>query len=136
MFGAKIESFNIITLRETGMRGTTEYEIVTKDDIAEVSFYRIRYTQSQDSRELDRRVVCSKETIIKLLNGCHILSWRGFVGECPKDVLDGIAFTFEATVNQDKKIYARGSQNFPEYYGDFINGLRDILDNKQNMIIT
>ena len=44
MFGnksKKIESFTIVTLRETGMRGSTEYEIVMKDDKAEVSFYWI-----------------------------------------------------------------------------------------------
>ena len=83
MFGNKnksIGSFKIVTLRETGMRGSTEYEIVMKDDEAEISFYWIKYTQGKDSRELDKRAVCSKETVVKLLNDCNILSWNGFVG--------------------------------------------------------
>ncbi len=130
MFGnknKKIESFTIVTLRETGMRGSTEYEIVMKDDKAEVSFYWIKYTQGKDSRELDRRAVCDKETVICLLNDCNILSWNGFVGKHPKGVLDGIMFTFNAVVGHDEKIYAHGSENFPKHYRDLTHGLYEIL---------
>ena len=133
MFGnrnMKICSFNIITLRETGMRGSTEYGIVMKDDKAEVSFYRIKYTQGKDCRVLDNRAVCSAETVIGLLNDCNILSWNGFVGKHPKGVLDGIMFTFEAIVNQGEKIYAHGSENFPKHYRDLRNGLYEILNDK------
>ena len=38
----RIVSFDKVTLRESGMRYTVEYEIVTKDGIAEVSLYSIR----------------------------------------------------------------------------------------------
>ncbi len=133
MFGnrnGKIGSFDIITLRETGMRGSTEYEIVMKDDKAEVSFYWIKYTQGKDCRVLDRRAVCSVETVIGLLNDCNILSWNGFVGKHPKGVLDGIMFTFEAIVDQGEKIYAHGSENFPKHYRDLRNGLYEILNDK------
>ena len=129
MFGnKKIESFSIVTLRETGMRGSSEFEIVMKDDEAEVSLYRIKYTQGKDIRELDKRAVCSKETVIKLLNDCNILSWNGFVGKHPKGVLDGIMFTFEAMVDQGEKIYAHGSENFPKHYRDLTNVLYKILN--------
>ena len=130
MFGNKnkmIGSFSIVTLRETGMRGSTEYEIVMKDDQAEVSFYWIKYLQGKDSRELDKRAVCSKDTVIRLLNDCDILSWNGFVGKHPKGVLDGKMFTFDAIVDQDEKIYAHGSENFPKHYRDLTDGLYEIL---------
>ena len=129
MFGNKnIESFSIVTLRETGMRGSSEFEIVMKNDEAEVSLYSIKYTQGKDIRELDKRAVCSKETVIKLLNDCNILSWNGFVGKHPKGVLDGIMFTFEAMVDQGEKIYAHGSENFPKHYRDLTNVLYKILN--------
>ena len=124
---SKIETFSIVTLRESGMRGSTEYEIALNDDKAEISFYRIKYTQGMDCRELERRIVCIKDTIIKLLNDCDILSWNGFVGNHPKGVLDGTMFTFNAAVDQDKKIYARGSENFPKHYREFVNGLYDMI---------
>ncbi|MBP3856136.1 MAG: hypothetical protein IK990_11065 [Ruminiclostridium sp.] len=124
---AKIETFSIVTLRESGMRGSTEYEIVMNDDKAEISFYWIKYTQGKDCRELDRRALCSRDTIIRLLNDCDIMSWNGFVGNHPKGVLDGTMFTFNATVDQDKKIYAHGSENFPKHYREFVNALNDHL---------
>ena len=123
----RIETFGIITLRESGMRGSAEYEIVMKGEEAEISFYRIRYTQGSDSRELERRAVCSKDTLIGLLNDCDILSWNGFVGKHPRGVLDGTMFTFSADVGQDKKIFAHGSENFPGHYREFVNGLNKHL---------
>ena len=124
---AAIETFSTVTLRESGMRGSTEYEIVMNDDKAEISFYWIKYIQGKDCRELDRRALCSKDTVLKLLNDCDILSWNGFVGNHPKGVLDGIMFTFNADVDQDIKIYARGSANFPKHYREFVNGLHSML---------
>ena len=124
---AKIETFSTVTLRESGMRGSAEYEIVMNDDKAEISFYWIKYDQGKECRELDKRAVCSKDTVIKLLNDCDILSWNGFVGNHPKGVLDGTMFTFSADVDRDKKIYAHGSENFPKHYREFVNALSDFL---------
>ena len=42
----KIESFEIVTLRLSGMRFTTEYEIVMKGKDAEVVEYAIRYNSA------------------------------------------------------------------------------------------
>ena len=124
---SKIETFSIVTLRESGMRGSTEYEIVMNDDKAEISFYWIKYTQGKDCRELDRRAVCSKDTVIRLFNDCDIMSWNGFAGKHPKGVLDGTMFTFTATVNREEKIYAHGSENFPKHYREFVNGLYGMI---------
>lgn len=130
MFGKrKIESFEIVTLRISGMRHVTEYEIVMKDGKAEVSRYEIRFTQGKNvERVLEKSVVCGEEKALKLLNDCKLLSWNGFHGEHPRGVKDGTTFTLKATVNGDKQIYANGSQNFPRHYRDFTDGLYDILN--------
>ena len=123
-----IVSFDIITLRESGMRYTCEYEIVMKDGKAEVSQYEIRYNRSEVRRALVRRAVCSADTVLKLLNDCRFISWNGFNGPHPKGVLDGIMFSLKATVNDGKRITAEGSQNFPKHYRDFTHGLNNILE--------
>lgn len=124
----KIESFEIITLRESGMRITCEYEIVNKDDNAEVSEYEIRYGNKEDERVLMRRAVCSAEKMLKLLNDCKLLSWDGFNGKHPKYILDGIMFRFNATVNGDRTVQASGSENFPKHYREFTNELYAMLN--------
>ena len=123
----RTETFEIVTLRESGMRGSWEYEIVMKDGRAEVSLYMIRYTGGDDERELSLRAECGADEMITLLNDCRILSWDGFNGPHPKGVRDGIMFRFSATVNGGEKITASGSQNFPRRYRDFTDGLYGIL---------
>ncbi|MBP5604216.1 MAG: hypothetical protein J6X60_01550 [Ruminiclostridium sp.] len=125
-----IYSFSNILLRESGMRYTTEYEIIMKDGEAEVSLYGIKYTGGEDRRELYKRAMCSKETVLDLLNDCRFLSWNGFFGKHPRSVRDGTMFTLDAVVNQEEKIHAVGSENFPEHYRDFVNGLNSVFDNE------
>lgn len=122
-----VTSLEIITLRESGMRYSAEYEILMKDGKAEVSQYDIRYSHGEDQRLLTRRAVCEEETILDLLNECNFISWDGFNGPHPKGVLDGIMFRLNATVNEGKNIHANGSQNFPKHYRDFTDGLYNIL---------
>lgn len=122
-----IVSFEIVTLHTSGMRHVTEYEIVQKDGQAEVSQYAIRFSKEEDRRLLEKRAVCSIADILKLLNDCRLLSWDGFNGPHPKNVLDGTMFTLKAVVNGDRKIFAEGSQNFPRHYRDFTDGLYEIL---------
>ena len=123
-----ITDFEIITLRTSGMRNTTEQEIVRKDAVAEVSEYYFRCVKDGGrERVLERRTEVSIEEILSLLNDCKILSWDGFVGKHPKGVLDGTQFTLSATVNEDVKIYAHGSQNFPKTYRQFTDGLYEIM---------
>ena len=76
--------------------------------------------------------MCSTDTVLELLNKCRILSWDGFNGPHPKNVKDGIMFTLKATVNEGKKIYATGSQNFPKHYRDFRDGLNALSEVKNN----
>ncbi len=128
----KIVSFDTVTLRESGMRYVIEYEILMKADHAEVSRYGIRFARNEDQRILEKRAVCSTDTVLELLNKCRILSWDGFNGPHPKNVKDGIMFTLKATVNEGKKIYATGSQNFPKHYRDFRDGLNALSEVKNN----
>ena len=123
----RIVSFDVVNLRESGMRYVIEYEIVMKEDQAEVSLYGIRFSGNEDRRTLEKRAVCDPKTIIDLLNDSDLLSWDGFHGAHPKNVNDGIMFTLKATVNEGEKIYADGSQNFPRHYRELRDGLSSIL---------
>ena len=122
-----IESFELVTLRTSGMRFVTEREIMMIDGVAEVSEYGIRFSNGAEERVLERRAVCSEEQILKLLNDCRLLQWDGFDGPHPKGVLDGTMFCLNATVNGEKKIRAQGSENFPKHFRDFTDGLYRIL---------
>ena len=126
----KIVSFNVVTLREMGMRSTREWEITAKGEEAEISLYFIKFGQQEDVRELEERAVCPISQALGLLNGSGVLSWDGFVGNHPKDVRDGIMFSLKATVNGSRKIYAHGSENFPEHFREFRDGLEAILSQK------
>ncbi len=125
---SQIESFEIITLHTSGMRYSADVEIVMKGDAAEVSQYQIRYRYPEDERILEKRVSVSCDTILKLLNECRLLSWDGFHGKHPRGVRDGTMFSLNAVVNGGKIIRADGSQNFPEHYRDFSNGLYEMLN--------
>ncbi|MBR6917608.1 MAG: hypothetical protein IKN38_05435 [Clostridia bacterium] len=127
----KTESFEIVNLHLSGMRGAYEYEILPKDGEAEVSYYGIRYSEGKEDRVLESRALCPAEKMIGILNDCRIMSWGGFHGKHPKGVLDGIMFTFEATVNGGERIHADGSQNFPKHYRDFTDALYAILNNAE-----
>ena len=130
---AVITSFERILLHTSGMRFSTDQEIVMKDGKAEVTEYSIRYHQGGDERIPTRRVLVETEDILKLLNDCTILSWDGFVGNHPRGVRDGIQFRLEGIVNDGKKIYAHGSQNFPKHYRDFTDGLYEILSKGEEL---
>ena len=123
-----IDSFEIITLHESGMRYVVEYEFIMKEEGVEISQYGIRFAKDQERRILEKRVVCSKDDVIKVLNDCGMRSWDGFHGPHPKGVKDGIMFRLKATVNEGESIYAEGSQNFPKHYRDFRDWLYTMLN--------
>lgn len=125
IFKNKIESFEVVTLREVGMRHAVEYEIVKKDGEAELSRYTVLFGED-DGRKLEESVSFSDADALALLNKCRVLSWDGFHGSHPKGVLDGTIFKFDAVVN-GKKIHAGGSQNFPRHYRDFTDALYEML---------
>ncbi len=124
----KIESFETVLLRTTGMRYATEYEITVRGADATVSQYEIVYRDGKDVRDLRRSALCGAARIVRLMNDCGVLSWDGFYGKHPKGVRDGTMFTFDATVNGEKRIRASGSQNFPKHFREFMDGLREILE--------
>lgn len=119
----KIVSFEIVTLKETGMRGSSEYEITREGDAAKVSFYVYRYGSGKEERVLCESRIAGVDEILTLLNGCGVLSWDGFDGPHPKHVLDGTMFRFSAVLNGGVKISACGSENFPKNYRVFTDGL-------------
>ena len=126
-----IESFEIITFRVSGMRFSYEDEILNKEDKAELTRYAIVYGQGEDRRKPEARIICEKERIIDLLNQCKLISWDGFIGKHPKNVSDGIMFDLKAIIN-NKKISASGSENCPDHYREFTNGLNEILKEKED----
>lgn len=128
----KIESFETVLLRTTGMRYTTEYEITVRGADATVSQYEIIYRDRKDVRDLRRSALCGAARIVRLMNDCGVLSWDGFYGKHPKGVRDGTMFTFDATVNGEKRIRASGSQNFPKHFREFMDGLREILEDGES----
>ena len=138
MFGKKrakdepIESFEIVTLHLSGMRVTSDYEMVMKDGQAEVSYYEMRYGGEEPRRVLQQRTTCSEPRALKLLNDCHLAAWDGFYGPHPRGVLDGTMFRLTATVNGGKQISAHGSQNFPKHFCEFEDGLYDILSQRDS----
>lgn len=129
----KIESFEVVTLRTSGMRAVTETEMKMNGDLAEVSRYWIRFDDGNDERVLESRVLCDKEKALKLLNDCRLLSWDGFYGNHPRGILDGTVFSLDAVVNGGKKISAHGSQNFPRHYDELTDGLYRLLKEEKEV---
>ena len=123
-----IEKLEKLTLRESGMRFTSERELIMCENGVEVSQYEIRYTKNGDERILIKRSQIGKEPALKLLNDCKVLSWDGFSGAHPRWVKDGIMFSLTAVVNDGKVIRAEGSQNFPKRYREFTDGLNGFLN--------
>ena len=123
-----IEKFEKLTLRQSGMRFTSEHELIMSGNGVEVSQYEIRYTKNGDERILIKRSQIGKEPALKLLNECKVMSWDGFRGAHPRWVKDGIMFSLTAVVNDGKVIRAEGSQNFPKRYREFTDGLNGLLN--------
>ena len=123
----QITSFSTISLRISGMRSTEIYEILSRGGEAEISHYLLRYRNGEDERELQKRVAVPAADMIEVLNLCGVIKWDGFSGKNPPGLLDGTMFSFRAAVNDDRKICARGSNNFPRHYRDFTDALHRVL---------
>ncbi len=128
----RIESVQHVLLRESGMRGIVEREILIDGGSAEISSYLIRYNGEKDERVLQQRAVHPAEDVIRLLNDCGVFAWTGFHGAHPRGLLDGIMFRFEAAVNGGQTIRADGSANFPKHYRDFTDGLYCMLNETES----
>lgn len=124
-----VTSFEKSTLNVIGMRYNMEYEILNKPPKSVLSLYRITYRDGKNKRVLVKSTETDTEIILEHFNLCNIISWNGFYGSHPKDVKDGVMFTFKAEVNEGQTVYAEGSENFPQGYRQFVSALNQILEN-------
>ncbi len=123
-----VQSFQTVELKISGMRETEIYELMCGGDTTEVSSYVLRYASGKEDRQLCKQVTVDTAEVIGLLNDCRVMSWNGFSGKNPPHVLDGYMFTFRAVVNDGKKIYADGSNNYPKHYHDFKTKISEYLN--------
>ena len=125
----KIVSFERVFWRISGMRITREYEIVRRDDKAEIYEYEMRYiTGGGMERFPERSAIISSDQMIELLNTYEVIKWDGFHGKHPRGVLDGDMFSFEAVINDGETIHADGSANFPKRFREFCRAVYQLLD--------
>ena len=124
-----ITAYTSLSWNISGMRVTREYEIIHKDRETEVSEYELRcVTGGGRERQLLRRVLCTEQRMLELLNAFDIMKWDGFHGKHPRGVLDGEMFTFQATVNDGVSIRAEGSANFPKGFREFRSAVHLLLE--------
>ena len=125
----ELNSFETVFWRISGMRGSTEYEIVNKGEESEFTEYMMRCAKGGGMERVpERSVTCKTERILEILNSCEVASWDGFHGKHPKGVRDGIMFRFELVVGGDEKITAEGSENFPKHFREFRDAMRELLN--------
>ena len=124
-----ITAYTSLSWNISGMRVSREYEIIHKDRETEVSEYELRcVTGGGRERQLLRRVLCTEQRMLELLNAFDIMKWDGFHGKHPRGVLDGEMFTFQATVNDGVSIRAEGSANFPKGFREFRSAVHLLLE--------
>ena len=125
----RITSFEIITVKESGMRSTDEYEIVCDGEVSVLSHYALVPIQGtyDDERVLQNSTEWKTSEVVELMNSCNFASWNGFDGPHPKNVSDGIMFRLDAVIDDGKKIHAEGSENFPKNYKIFMGEVRSKL---------
>lgn len=123
----QLNSFSSITLHLIGMRFEHTYEILNTEAGAVLSRYNHIYKNGEDVRNLDQTVICDSDQILELLKTCGIVRWDGFHGAHPKNVTDGVMFTFTAVINDGQTIRAEGSENFPAGYHELLQTLNRLL---------
>ena len=122
-----IESFETVTLRLSGMRGSTVYRIQCEGEESVIGQYTVRYAEGSDTLvpEYEKRV--PTEEVLETFARCGVAKWDGFNGKHPRGVLDGLMFRFEAVVNGGITLNANGSQNFPKGFREFRDYLYGVL---------
>jgi len=123
-----ILSVQELTIKTSGMRFTHLYKAIPKDNEIQIERYREFFADRASHLELEKSAYCTTDSFIELLNFCNIAEWDGFHGKHPKNVSDGIMFTFSATVNGNRTIRANGSENFPKGYREFVQRLDEMLN--------
>lgn len=125
-----VTSVEEMTLTLRGMRGSFVYKLEEMDGKTKLCYYREVYSNNKDTLELLRSAECDRQGIIAIMNECAVMRWDGFHGKHPKNVHDGIMFTFKAAVNGGNELYADGSANFPKGYREFVEALNKMLEGK------
>ena len=127
----KIESFEILTLSETGMRGNTEeWEIQKTEEGAVYTRYSGAWRFNDDVEREDCIVFRTEgdeaftARLLEILNDCKVGQWNGFSGPNPKGVRDGTMFDMNGYVNDHVRFSASGSNNYPKEYREFKNALK------------
>lgn len=89
------------------------------------------YYAREDGKLQIAREITGGEDLLKevqhMLGEADIISWDGFAGANPPDILDGTSFTFECVLSDGRKISAHGSNNFPSSYSKLHRGLYYML---------
>jgi len=124
-FQKTIASVEEMSLTLRGMRGSFVY--IFRWDTKELRRCREVYRGEETVLELEAATPCNRQTMTALMNTCGVPRWDGFHGKHPKNVQDGIAFIFSATVNGEQTIRAEGSANFPKGYHEFVRTLDAML---------
>ena len=120
----KLTSFEVVTLRLSGMHRLNEYEITREGDVARFVRYDLLLGPDGERRIPRVRAERPAAEVLAVLDRCGVMRWDGFHGAHPRGVLDGVMFRFAATVNEGRVIAAAGSQHFPPHFHD----LRDYIE--------
>lgn len=124
----KITLIKELTLTLRGMRRSIVYEIINNADILELRLYREIFSNGENVLELENSTMVDVHIFIELMNNCGVICWDGFHGKHPRNVNDGIMFSFTANVNDGQTIRADGSENFPKGYHEFVRGLNNMFE--------
>ena len=124
----KITLVKKLTLTLRGMRGSIVYEIINNADKLELRLYREIFSNGENVLELENSTLVDIHIFIELMNNCGVICWDGFHGKHPRNVKDGIMFSFTAIVNDGQTIRADGSANFPKGYHEFVRGVNNMFE--------
>ena len=124
----EVTTFDEVTLHLSGMRAIQDYAILNKGAQTEVCEYGNEVEDGKRVKKVIKCVSVDTETVLKVLNDCHIMAWDGFHGKHPRGIKDGTMFRFTAQVNDGQSISAHGSQNFPRNFQKFRDWIRSTLE--------
>ena len=112
------------------MAESDEYEIIkTENGVKAVRYFGNWSDEKDKENYIEKEIEGDEELyneIVDLITKCDIKKWDKFAGEDP-DVLDGGGFSFKAELSDGTKIFAHGSNAYPQNYWDFCNGLKEIV---------
>lgn len=123
--------FEYFTFKESGMSAVEDViaGYKTEDGVRLVMGCEF-YGREEGDLEISREMLGGEDLLKEvqhLLGEADIVSWDGFAGANPPDILDGTSFTFECVLSDGRKISAHGSNNFPDSYSKLHRALFEML---------